>query len=793
MHKGFTASMSFAIILVLLASTGLPPQPVYGLPPITTEVTWTSNQHLTEDLLIQNGGHLIINSGVVVSISCSDGMDQGSDPNRVEIIVQPGGQLSADGVTFQGDSTGSCWAGITIASQDDQTTLQNSLIRDANRGLHIIDSSPTLIGNELKLLEGSGNLDPGGDGDDVIGIQIEIQSGSAAPLIENNSIHHLTGGAGSDGVSGLMPGDNGMAGGDGGDVLGIYAGPGTSANLINNQILYLTSGSCGIGGAGADGAPATLSSNPGESGYDGGDGGNGGAAGNPGRVIGIAIHDTVQTTLESNTIAYLYQTDGCAGGKGGNGGAGSSGMDGAYPAPGGGSGGSGGNGGQGGSGSLSGEGLVGIKVDFSSDNTAQHLIESNTIHDLYAGNSGQGGDGGAGGSGGTGGDGYAGSVHDPTHGGGGGSGGSGGAGGATYHANTASAIQTLNLSIRIQANVIYAIYAGQGLRGSLGGHGGDGGAGGQGGADLDEYIYGQGGDGGDGGKGGNAGAGGSGGNMPGIQAAGSPALLVSLVNNDIWNTHAGLGGSSGTPGIGGSGGAGGDTFDLTESIGGDGGHGGNGGHGSIGGDAGSAFQITASNLSAEIINNTIVDAAAPANGGSGASGASGGSGGAAGQGGADGSPGTNGNFGATGLGGAGGWAFGFYQTGTHDSLQIINNIFYQSASFTHSTGIAETVPGEIDVVDFNNLYQWGTNVSISITPGPHNLSADPLFAAANDHHLIDGSPCIDAGTNQQAPLQDLKGDLRPQDGDWDGNAITDIGAYEVTVVSQRFFIPMLLR
>jgi hypothetical protein len=112
---------------------------------------------------------------------------------------------------------------------------------------------------------------------------------------------------------------------------------------------------------------------------------------------------------------------------------------------------------------------------------------------------------------------------------------------------------------------------------------------------------------------------------------------------------------------------------------------------------------------------------------------------------------------------------------------------------THSTGICEAVPEEIDIVDHNDLYQWGTNYSTSITPGAHELSVDPIFVSDDDHRLMDSSPCIDAGTNLDAPLQDLNGDLRPQDGNWDNQAITDIGAYEAVVVSQRFFIPLLLR
>jgi hypothetical protein len=67
------------------------------------------------------------------------------------------------------------------------------------------------------------------------------------------------------------------------------------------------------------------------------------------------------------------------------------------------------------------------------------------------------------------------------------------------------------------------------------------------------------------------------------------------------------------------------------------------------------------------------------------------------------------------------------------------------------------------------------------TNGVGNIDADPLFvnAAAGDYRLRPDSPCIDAGTNLSSLIQtDITGEVRPWDGNKDGVAAFDIGAYE---------------
>jgi Bacterial Ig domain/Right handed beta helix region len=128
---------------------------------------------------------------------------------------------------------------------------------------------------------------------------------------------------------------------------------------------------------------------------------------------------------------------------------------------------------------------------------------------------------------------------------------------------------------------------------------------------------------------------------------------------------------------------------------------------------------------------------------------------------------------------------GIYDFGPDGRTELTNNIIYakpgQAGLFCDSFR-SQNPP----IIRFNNIFSSGGMAygghCPDMTGTNGNKSLDPLFAdlTQGDYHLLQGSPSIDASYNQATnlPDKDLDGNQRVLDGDGDGNAIIDMGAYE---------------
>jgi hypothetical protein len=121
-------------------------------------------------------------------------------------------------------------------------------------------------------------------------------------------------------------------------------------------------------------------------------------------------------------------------------------------------------------------------------------------------------------------------------------------------------------------------------------------------------------------------------------------------------------------------------------------------------------------------------------------------------------------------------------------LTIANNII----AF-NSSGIFQTLtsPMLIPTLLANDVFNTKANY-INLSKGTTDFSLDPRFIDRdgadnnpstiedNDYHLATDSPCIDAGNGsiQGLPVTDLDGNKRIIDGNHDGTAKIDLGAYE---------------
>jgi hypothetical protein len=113
-------------------------------------------------------------------------------------------------------------------------------------------------------------------------------------------------------------------------------------------------------------------------------------------------------------------------------------------------------------------------------------------------------------------------------------------------------------------------------------------------------------------------------------------------------------------------------------------------------------------------------------------------------------------------------------------VYLFNNNLGINANFA-------TAQSEDLIVSDTDNYSQGSNIQSNPQLGPLQDNGGPT----QTHALLFPSPAIDAGNNSVAVITDQRGYVRIWDGDGNGSAIVDIGAYEYGAPLYSQSIPMM--
>jgi len=109
------------------------------------------------------------------------------------------------------------------------------------------------------------------------------------------------------------------------------------------------------------------------------------------------------------------------------------------------------------------------------------------------------------------------------------------------------------------------------------------------------------------------------------------------------------------------------------------------------------------------------------------------------------------------------------------TMTLTNSVIANSSGGTDCSGTITSLGHNIDSDGSCGLTAAGDLPGIDPLLGPLQDNGGPTLT----HALLEGSPAIDSGDDTACPARDQRGVRRPWDGDWDGLAQCDIGAFEL--------------